>query len=127
MENNGIISAYLYLFGAWLTQRPTPVGPFSAKHDSAQMAELVDTFIKHKKLDDPDFEAINSREVNGYLNKNIRKQVDEYKIKQAFMKPYKDLQKALDDAVLEIKNRGDIPKIVILPSGSLTVPFISNC
>ena len=53
--------------------------------------------------------------------------IDEEQIKQAFMKPYNDLQKALDDAVIEIKNKGDMPKIVVLPSGSLTVPFISNC
>jgi len=53
--------------------------------------------------------------------------IDANEIKQAFMKPYKDLQKAVDDAVAQIKKRSETPKIVIMPAGSLTVPFLSSC
>jgi len=38
--------------------------------------------------------------------------------------PYHDLQKAVDDAVARIREKGSEPRTVILPSGSLTVPVL---
>jgi nickel-dependent lactate racemase len=52
--------------------------------------------------------------------------LDENIVKKAFMKPYLDIQIALDDAVETIKKRGIKPKIVVMPFGSLTVPLIGN-
>ena len=48
--------------------------------------------------------------------------IDDKTIKKAFMKPYKNLQKALDDAIKETKQKGKKPRIIIMPSASLTVP-----
>ena len=45
-------------------------------------------------------------------------------IRKTMMKPYKDIQSAVDDAIKTIKTKGKQPKIIILPSGSLTVPYI---
>jgi len=50
--------------------------------------------------------------------------IDENKIKKAFMKPYNDVQKAVDDAIIKTKYKGLKPKIILLPYGSLTVPLI---
>ncbi len=44
-------------------------------------------------------------------------------IRKALMKPYGELQKAVDDAINIIKNRGEEPRIIILPQGSITVPI----
>ena len=43
-------------------------------------------------------------------------------IKNAKLKPYKSIQIALNDAVDLIKSNGKIPHIIIMPSGSLTIP-----
>jgi len=48
--------------------------------------------------------------------------LDEDIIQKAMMKPYSSLQQAVDDAVAVMKKRGEKPKIVILPQGSLTIP-----
>lgn len=51
--------------------------------------------------------------------------LDDEIIKNAMMKPYTNIQKALDDAVKTIKAKGEQPKIVVMPFGSLTIPQIS--
>jgi nickel-dependent lactate racemase len=51
--------------------------------------------------------------------------LDEDIIKNAMMKPYSNMQTAVDDAVKKIKENGEQPKIVIMPFGSLTIPQIS--
>lgn len=43
-------------------------------------------------------------------------------IRKALMKPYNDIQKAVDDAINIIKKRGEKPKIIVLPQGSITIP-----
>ncbi|UCF12530.1 MAG: nickel-dependent lactate racemase [Thermoplasmatales archaeon] len=45
-------------------------------------------------------------------------------IKKSQMKPYSDIQLAIDDAVELIKKKGKKPTTVVMPSGSLTVPLI---
>jgi len=52
------ISAYLYMFGAWLTSREERSGPFSGHDDAAQMAALLGEFIKKYELGDPNFNLI---------------------------------------------------------------------
>jgi nickel-dependent lactate racemase len=43
-------------------------------------------------------------------------------IKKALLKPYSDIQKAVDDAIKEIRKKGKKPKIIVMPLGSLTIP-----
>ena len=47
-------------------------------------------------------------------------------IKDAKLKPYKSIQVALNDAITLIKSRGRQPHIIIMPSGSLTIPKITK-
>jgi len=44
-------------------------------------------------------------------------------VRKALMKPYRDIQIALDEAIKKIKTRGDKPRIIFMPFGSLTVPL----
>lgn len=57
-EDKREISAYLYMFGAWLTSRKERSGPFSSKDNAAPMADLLDEFIKKYDLGEPDFDLI---------------------------------------------------------------------
>ena len=50
--------------------------------------------------------------------------LDDNTVKKAMLKPYSDLQSAVDDAVEIIKTKGRQPRVVMMPSGSLTVPYI---
>lgn len=52
--------------------------------------------------------------------------LDDKIVKKALMKPYKNIQNALDDAIKKIKTRGDKPRIIVMPFGSLTVPLIKG-
>ncbi len=52
--------------------------------------------------------------------------LDDDTVKKAMLKPYLDIQAAVDDAVKTIKARGEQPRTVVLPSGSLTVPLIEK-
>lgn len=47
-------------------------------------------------------------------------------IQKAMLKPYQSIQKAIDDAVTIMKKKGRKPRLVVLPSGSLTVPIIEG-
>jgi len=51
--------------------------------------------------------------------------LDDEIIKKAMMKPYSNIQTASDDAIKTIKAKGEQPKIVVMPFGSLTIPQIS--
>jgi nickel-dependent lactate racemase len=44
-------------------------------------------------------------------------------VKKSQLKPYSDLQTAIDDAVNIIKSNGKKPRAIVMPSGSLTVPL----
>ena len=50
--------------------------------------------------------------------------LDDEIIKKSQLKPYSDIQFAVDDAVEVTKKKGKKPKTVVMPSGSLTVPLI---
>jgi hypothetical protein len=50
--------------------------------------------------------------------------LDDKIIKKSQMKPFSDIQKAVDDAVKLIKDKGKKPRAVVMPFGSLTVPLI---
>jgi nickel-dependent lactate racemase len=50
--------------------------------------------------------------------------LDEVTIKKAQLKPYSDIQTAIDDAVKTIKSKGKQPNTIVMPAGSLTVPYI---
>ncbi len=50
--------------------------------------------------------------------------LDDETIKKSQLKPYSNIQFAIDDAVELIKKKGKQPKTIVMPSGSLTVPLI---
>jgi nickel-dependent lactate racemase len=50
--------------------------------------------------------------------------LDDNIIKKAMLKPYSDIQTAVNDAVDLIKSKGKKPRAVVMPLGSLTVPLI---
>lgn len=52
--------------------------------------------------------------------------LDAETIKKAQLKPYSDIQSAVDDAVEVIKKKGKQPKIIVMPSGSLTIPLVKG-
>ncbi|RLF42406.1 MAG: nickel-dependent lactate racemase [Thermoplasmata archaeon] len=52
--------------------------------------------------------------------------LNEDTVRKALMKPYKDIQKAVDDAINIIRKRGGKPRIIVLPQGSITVPRGGN-
>jgi nickel-dependent lactate racemase len=52
--------------------------------------------------------------------------LDDTIVKKAMLKPYRNIQAAVDDAVKTIKAKGRQPRVVIMPSGSLTIPFIKG-
>ena len=52
--------------------------------------------------------------------------LDDPIIKKAHLKPYNKIQKALEDAIKKIKNKGKQPRIVVMPYGSLTIPFLKT-
>ncbi len=52
--------------------------------------------------------------------------LDEDIIKKALLTPYKDIQRAVDDAIKLIKAKGKKPRIIIMPTGSLTIPIING-
>ena len=45
-------------------------------------------------------------------------------VEMAKLKPYSNIQSAVDDAIELIKSKGREPRIVVMPSGNLTVPLI---
>lgn len=49
--------------------------------------------------------------------------LDDEIIKKSQLKPYSDVQTAIDDAVKLIKSKGKKPRVILMPSGSLTVPL----
>ena len=49
--------------------------------------------------------------------------LDDKIVRKAMMKPYASLQTAVDDAIVVVKSRGMQPRVIIMPSGSLTVPI----
>jgi len=50
--------------------------------------------------------------------------LDDETIKKSQLKPFSDIQTAIDSAVNIIKEKGKIPKTIVMPFGSLTVPLI---
>ena len=51
--------------------------------------------------------------------------LDDKIIKKAQLKPFSDIQNAIDEAVKTIKEKGKKPRIIVMPQGSLTVPMIN--
>jgi len=47
-------------------------------------------------------------------------------VKKAMMKPYKDIQRAIEESIDIIQKRGVKPKLIIMPKGSLTLPYIEK-
>jgi nickel-dependent lactate racemase len=52
--------------------------------------------------------------------------LDDETIKKSQLKPYKDIKTAIDDALAIIRKEGKQPRIIIMPSGSLTVPLVKE-
>jgi nickel-dependent lactate racemase len=48
--------------------------------------------------------------------------LEEEIVRKAKLKPYKNLQEAVDDAIQIIREKGKKPRTIVMPSGSLTVP-----
>lgn len=49
--------------------------------------------------------------------------LDDATVKKAMLKPYSNIQKAVDDAILSIKSKGMKANIIVMPFGSLTIPL----
>jgi lactate racemase len=47
-------------------------------------------------------------------------------VKKAMLKPYHSIQKAIDDAIKIMLQKGRQPRIVVMPSGSLTIPVLKG-
>ncbi len=52
--------------------------------------------------------------------------LDEKTIKKAKLKPYSDIQSAVNDAVQITKANGRQPRVVVMLSGSLTIPYLNQ-
>jgi nickel-dependent lactate racemase len=52
--------------------------------------------------------------------------LDKDTVKKAMLKPYRNIQAAVDDAVATIKAKGRQPRVIVMPSGSLTIPLIKG-
>ncbi|MBN2066211.1 MAG: nickel-dependent lactate racemase, partial [Candidatus Thermoplasmatota archaeon] len=50
--------------------------------------------------------------------------LDDEIMKTAMLKPYSSIQGALDEAVKAIRSKGMIPRVIIMPYGSLTIPLL---
>jgi nickel-dependent lactate racemase len=50
--------------------------------------------------------------------------LDDALVKKAMMKPYSNIQKAVDDAINLIESKGKKSRIIVMPFGNLTVPKI---
>jgi len=50
--------------------------------------------------------------------------LDDNIIKKAMLKPYPDIQTAVDDAIDLIKSKSKKPRAIVMPLGSLTVPLL---
>lgn len=50
--------------------------------------------------------------------------LDDKIVKKTLMKPYGSIQSAVDDAVKITKEKGKQPRVVVMPSGSLTIPLV---
>ncbi len=52
--------------------------------------------------------------------------IEDKLIKKSQLRPYKTIQSAIDDAVKLVKKKGKKPKTIVMPSGSLTIPYIGD-
>ena len=52
--------------------------------------------------------------------------LDDKIIKKAMLKPFHNVQKAIDKAVENVISKGKEPRIIIMPFGSLTIPMIGE-
>jgi nickel-dependent lactate racemase len=52
--------------------------------------------------------------------------LDEGTVKKAMLKPYHTIQTAVNDAVATVQAKGQQPRIIVMPSGSLTIPLIAG-
>lgn len=52
--------------------------------------------------------------------------LDDPIIKKAHLKPYSEIKKAVEDAIKTIKDKEKQPQIVVMPYGSLTIPFLKK-
>ncbi len=50
--------------------------------------------------------------------------LDDEIIKKSLLKPYSNIQDAVNDAIKKIKEKGKQPKVIVMPFGSLTIPQI---
>jgi nickel-dependent lactate racemase len=51
--------------------------------------------------------------------------LDDSIMKKAKLKPFPDVQTAVDKAIELIKSKGRKPKIILMPAGSLTIPLVN--
>lgn len=52
--------------------------------------------------------------------------LDDALIKKAHLKPYADIQTAVNDAINLIQKRREKPRIILMPAGSLTIPLVKG-
>ena len=52
--------------------------------------------------------------------------LDDEVARRAKMKPYHDIQEALDDAVAHVRSENREPRVVVMPNGGMTVPMLKG-
>ena len=52
--------------------------------------------------------------------------LDDEVARRAKMKPYHDIQEALDDAIAKMKTKNREPQVVVMPNGGMTVPLVEK-
>jgi nickel-dependent lactate racemase len=52
--------------------------------------------------------------------------LDDKIVKKAMLKPYPDIQSAVDDAIRTVKSKGRQLRTVVMPYGSLTIPYVKK-
>lgn len=98
----------------------TGIGPktfFDLMASASTPKKVLEKISKEYKLGY--HKAAKMAEISLYAKTWAVSDLSDEEMKSVHFKPYHDLQKALDDAFLEL---GDKAKVIILPAGSMTVP-----
>jgi tetratricopeptide (TPR) repeat protein len=140
LEINRVVSAYKLLGKIYLQQRR-----------SDEAAEMLKQYLVHNPTDEEALELLDRVQTleelwqvleNGYklgYHKALRIMklsstvdiwavtgLDDETVRRSKMRPYHGIQEALDDAVKMIRSRGESPRIIIIPSGGMTIPHITD-
>ena len=92
--------------------------------DRVNDQEDVDAILKSGyKLGD--HKAARIMRMRAYADLLAVTDLDDDVVQRSKMKPYHDVQKALDDAVKHIRSQDKEPRILVIPNGGMTVPYLA--